>query len=58
MFGPKHDIELLRAYTAEAIADDEQLERDLRAYVYFFEFILTRDVNGGETFTGCSFSQR
>jgi hypothetical protein len=58
MFGPQHDIELLKQITQEKMADDIRLERDMRAYVYFFEFLLMTGPNLPEHFTGCSFSQR
>ena len=58
MFGPEHDIELLKEFTAERMAEDVSIERDLRAYYYFFEFLMMRGPNFPGEITGCSFSQR
>lgn len=54
----ERDIELLKAYTAERMADDSKLERDMRSCLYLFDFLLMTGPNQEEQFTGCSFSQR
>lgn len=48
----------LRKVTWEAIDQDMELERDLRALAFFFWAVLMEGPNMEREITGCSFSQR
>lgn len=58
MFGPLHDIELLKAFKIEQELDDPVGRRDILALFYFHNRLLFHPVNPDWTFQGCSFSSR
>lgn len=58
MFGPKHDLELLREYDWEKVSRNDQWKADMLALTYFFDTILHITDQNGWTVTGCSVSQR
>lgn len=58
MFGPKHDLELLKKVDVVARLDDEDFLRATLAWSYFASIVIHTNVKVGWSFDGCSFSQR
>ena len=58
MFGPLHDLKMLREWTWAESVPDPETERDLRALHYFHDRMLFSNLNSDWSLQGCSFSQR
>lgn len=58
MFGPQHDLELLKDFPWERVAQDAAWKREHLAMHYFFEILLRLEDQNSWTIDGCTFSQR
>jgi len=58
MFGPSHDLELLRKWQDSDDPNFQLEERDVLAIRYFLTRLLFTQVNPEWSIQGCSFSQR
>lgn len=58
MFGPEHDLELLREFDWEKVAADPAWKREHLAMHYFFEVLLRLESQNSWSVDGCTFSQR
>jgi hypothetical protein len=58
MFGPDHDLEILRSTDVGELLNEPAQQRDILAWLYFASRVIHSNVKPGWSFDGCSFSQR